>query len=467
MEKTAVKPEKIRFRRLLRLAATAAVLLAATPVAAKAPTPAQIRELVVKSAEEICFTAQECAFTLSIPGVEASKIQTELPRLPLGIQFNSSRREVYFDDTTIQSGTRLQLWFTFSETGTFTIPPLTVIISGRRYKLPFETVTVYENLSTLLPKLTVQFDEDMQDHFDKNGALHIQEGTEVIFSVTAKFCVQLVRFSWRLPKNALFKEISRTETADGAFLGKAFSNTEYPLASFSWTPLTAGTFSLPDIAMTAVAYNGMKRIVSPQNLVVIVEKSTPEAASALETQPTDAEQLFADAFTAPPKEQPAAVIEVPQVDCAKLASMRSAERHSVPFSSIRAKRQSYERQSGLSAPPEKRIPVAIFFYILLSVSIILLIILCLLKHYKRATSCGCIAVFLLSICIHWTIQLSETYAIFTGGDLRTIPEEKTVSTHTETPGLRVRILESTEDWAFIIATDASGWVPKEKLFIIR
>ena len=466
MEKTTGQHKRVRQRRLL----TAAFLLAFPALVASAPAklpPAEaILALTVRSEEEICFTGQESGFVLEVPGVESQKIQTELSPLPASIQFQSSKREVYFDDEKLVTGTRIQLRFTFSETGEITIPPLIVTVANRRYHLPFQTVMVYENLATLAPELQVQFADT--SIVGKDGSLHVTEGTRIDFTVSARYCVQLVQFNWKLPKNAIFSESSRTETADGAFLGKAFSPESHELASFSLTPLTAGISPLPEITMVAVAYNGMKRTVSlPPTAAYIEALPAEKGQNQAQVQDQEATRLFATAFSAPQEVQEETGSAPEELDCEKLASMRSAERHSAPGSKIRKQRAAYEAEAGITAPNEARTRVAQLFYALFSLALAAVAILSLRRHYKRATVSAALAVFILVACIHWTARLLPRHAIFAGGELRSIPELQTASSHSEGPGQRVRILEQAGDWCFIATPDASGWVLQESLYEIR
>ena len=61
--------------------------------------------LSVRSAEEFVFAHTESEFVLSVPGVEPSKIQAELPELPGDVRFVSSKKE--FDGN---GGTTINLY---------------------------------------------------------------------------------------------------------------------------------------------------------------------------------------------------------------------------------------------------------------------------------------------------------------------------------------------------------------------
>lgn len=480
MEKAAVTAQGFRHRRLLKRSAVHLLLACfAMPLFANTPNAEELKALVIKSENKLCFTAQESIFTLEIPGLEASKLQASLQTLPDGIQFLSSRRDIYFDDARLESGTRLQLFFSFSKTGTITIPPLTVTIANRRYKIPFQTVTVYENLETLNPKLTVTLSDELQHQIDSKGILHVPAGSEVQFSVAVRFCVQLVKFSWQLPKNAIFRELTRNDIANGAFFGKSFSPETHELATFSWTPLTEGMCTLPDISITAVAYNGMKKNIALPQIAVSVEKNAALAASAKQSAPTTVReqtvlasadfQTAFEAATAPAtgEDDESASREPFVVDCKLLSELRSAERNSFPFDKSRRLRAEYEAKAQLSAPKEARVRIAQLFYALFALSCVLIVLLALKKHVKRTAVTVALAVGLLVLSIHWTLKLAPEYAIFTGGKLMTIPEEQATSTHIEQAGERVRILETAGSWVYILTAESGGWVREGALYRIR
>ena len=88
MEKTSVKQEKRFHIRLLRFFAVLILGVSASAFG-KTPSPQEIRSLVVEPDSPTFFTAQENGYTLKIPDVQPSVVQTDLPQLPPGVVYIS------------------------------------------------------------------------------------------------------------------------------------------------------------------------------------------------------------------------------------------------------------------------------------------------------------------------------------------------------------------------------------------
>ena len=81
MAKTSVKQKRFVSRGLLVFV----FFLIFASLYAKTPSPAFIRTLKVKPDNSSIFTVYENGFTLKIPEVEPSNVQTDLPQLPEGV----------------------------------------------------------------------------------------------------------------------------------------------------------------------------------------------------------------------------------------------------------------------------------------------------------------------------------------------------------------------------------------------
>ncbi len=407
---------------------------------AKAPTPSQLKNLTVTKDTDIFFTAQMNGFTLKIPGIEPSKVQTDLPVLPAGIKFVSSKKEEYIEQSsedpassnaaeTSERGTIVHLWFTFTDTGSVTLPPLITRINNRTYYLPFEDVTVYENPMLISPLLSVRFADESHLVKDKKTGITsyvAKAGEEIRFRVYIQYFVQILNFSWELPKNSIFNEGTRWKIASidprNTKIQKTdFTPEAFPVSEFVWQPLVEGTFSFPKIYAEAISYNGSKKTVFVPDLPVIVQKSDSTASSDQSSALTDD---FSDAFTAPKEEEKAQSAYIPTIeDCRRLASLRSKEKHSILNGRIREERKLFELSIGL-LPDEDE------------------------KNF---------ILFRLA---------SPEYGIFAGGDVTTIPEEKSASHHL-TGGQRVKITEKAGEWYYIECKIFSGWVKSSQIFKIN
>ena len=254
-----------------------------------------LKELKVIPRSEIFFTQTENCYELQIEGIEPAKVQLDLPELPLGTKFISSKKEEFITENG-KRGTQISLWFTFSESGNTRIPPLGTIINGRKYFFEFEKTYVYENPALLSPIAEVIFQNpDTLENDKKTGqkVLKAYVGQKISFTVMLKYASQVNEFKNITPKNSIFRETKRYEFANGEQKITQFTTESKKLADFEWQILSEGTFSLPEITISAISYNGIKKQISlPRNIVVSVSKSQ---TSAIHEQKNN--NIFESAFT--------------------------------------------------------------------------------------------------------------------------------------------------------------------------
>lgn len=424
MEKTSIKSTgKLCFGLL-------AFIFIAAHTYAKAPSASQLRTLTVKPDTDIFFTAQMNGFTLEIPGIEPSNVQTDLPLLPSGVKFVSSKKEEFLDENS-ERGTVIHLWFTFTSTGPIKLPPLTTRINNRTFSLEFEHVTVYENPSLISPVLTVKFDDETKLKKDRKTGKEYYEitaGEEIAFTVLIQYTTQILNFSWELPKNSIFHETYRWEIAkrraDKIQTQKAeFNPNAFPAASFVWKPLVEGNYNLPLISADAIAYNGSKKHIFIPVVDIRVNKASAQKTTA---ENSVLSNEFSKAFEKPQENiaaEPAYITTY--ADCKKIAELRSIERNSAIWNwkAARTERKNYETAIGiLSDEDEPRF-------------------------------------FLFKL-------VSPQFAIFAGGAISSVPEEKSAA-HNLSGGQRVRITEKAGEWYYIECKIFSGWVKQNQIFLIN
>ena len=92
----------------------------------------------------------ENCYVLEIPDVEPGKVQMDLPELPLGTRFISSKKEEFIAADG-KRGTQISLWFTFTESAQTRLSPLMTRINGRTYFFEFVPTYVYENPNLISP----------------------------------------------------------------------------------------------------------------------------------------------------------------------------------------------------------------------------------------------------------------------------------------------------------------------------
>lgn len=462
------KPGKKQFcSRLLKLAAIFFLFCQN----AFAITPQEIRSIVIRPEEDVFFTNQEVKFVLEIPGVEPADVQTQLQTMNEGITFISSRRLEYFTNDEI-TGTRIEFWFTFRDTGIIEIPGLLAKVKGYNYYLPFQKVQVYENPKTIAPRIIVEINgkETFYSTSDNTKKTNYQITSEVTkpidINLYIQYAVQIKQFGYELPKDSLFQEVERFEMVKGKMRLPDFTHDKIPLINMRWTPLKEGKLTLPNIRLLATAYSGRNVELGLPECTVTITKFLPSDENDDDANST----LFAYALSNPIDEK----FEVQEVnasmkDFKRIADLRSKEKHSIHNHLMyRKERVKLEQSIGIAASRNEKSVVLwtiIFamFILLLAVSIFLL--LCRKKVSALIIFCFAFVFAIASFVLG--LMVSEKHGVVTGGTISPVPEDSALSSTAVTAGTCVKIKEQTENWYFIEYNENGGWIKKENLILVE
>ena len=429
------------------------LILFALPVFSKSFDP---KNGQVKLNEEVCFTNTPCEFKLEIPGVEPDKVQSYIEYLPGGIEQISSRKESIISE---EGGTSLLYVLQFKNPGTIQLKPLFVRINGRSYRIPFEKFNVYENPDTILPELSIR----LADGTILGSRYTFTLGQHVELTLLIKFAVQIVNFKWEAPQNAVLKEIKRYEITEGVPRGKEFSSESIEVAKFDWQPLKDGNWSLPEILVTATAYNGSRvdlalpdcdiKIISPKNKVTQKKGET----------------LFDYAFSKPIEEDKVQVEDLnsmakPEI----LVNLRSTERRSFMPGKIAKQRRNLEKSWGITlTSDESSRPQYLMILISCGLVFVAFVITLIIKRFRLSTVFLIVFVPLFIIAVIGGVKISHKRAIYNGGIIATIPELSASSNVTLPLGSCVRILNHTGHWCYINSNDVYGWVEEKNIIPIQ
>ena len=65
------------------------------------------------------------------------------------------------------------------------------------------------------------------------------------FTVSLQYAVQIISYSWKVPKNAIVRELEQYDITKGTLRSSEFSEEKIPVSTFEWEPLYSGKLSLP------------------------------------------------------------------------------------------------------------------------------------------------------------------------------------------------------------------------------
>lgn len=462
MEKSSSKYKRNKFCRLLVF-----LFFSVCGAFSREPTNAEIRSLTVKPDTENFFTAQENGYTLIIPGIEPARVQTDLPSLPPGVQFVSSKKDEYLSPEG-ERGTAVHLWFTFTDTGLVKMPPLIVQIGRRTFYLRFEKTIVYENPSVISPVMEIEFKQGVQEKKTNSQVKKYTAivGEEIQFYLNLKYFVQIIQFSWELPENSIFKELERFEIERKDNSANTFSPKASTIAKFSWKPLVPGVYTLPNINISAISYNGSRKIVPmPACEISVVDNKSANSDSSRNVVKSVYEKAFNELELAPIEFES---FDVTGDDCAKLANIRSVERHSFPWGSIKNERKNFELSLGISnSAEEDSEPIFVVLVICFVLAVGFSILFILLKISKLSITCVYCSFVFLVFSIWNMVGLVPKYGIFAGGIISPVPEFNSDLKNELPAGIRIRIVEKAGDWALINYSDVTGWINTDLIYEIK
>lgn len=260
------------------------------------PTRKELKDIKVQPHSEIFFTQMENCYVLEIPDVEPGKVQMDLPELPLGTRFISSKKEEFIAPDG-KRGTQISLWFIFTESAQTRLSPLMVRINGRTYFFEFTPTYVYENPNLISPVIDIVFDDQKKILTDKKTgrkSLTLMTGEKISFTAQIRYAAQIYDFKWILPKDSIFKETERFDFAYGNRKITEFTAESQKLARFEWQILKEGEYFLPEVFAETLSYNGAKkRIYTPKDTIIIVKNNKNQVSGNYQRKNSD---IFESAF---------------------------------------------------------------------------------------------------------------------------------------------------------------------------
>lgn len=455
MEKRTAERKTFIFKRLLKIFFILFTFFFSDQAFSKTFNPQGIK---VTCMEKFCFTESSCGFIVKLPGVNPEKVQSYLETLPGTVNFVRSKKEAFVDEDGTPS-TQIQIYLMFKKAGELDIPPLEVYVNGRFYKIPFEHFTVYENPNTILPKLSVVFED--AENGKKTSAF---AGEHIKFTLYINYAKKVLKYDWTVPEDCVFVETQSYDIANIEFKSNTFTPQAEAIASFDWQPLKVGVWRLPDIRVKATAYNGSTVELSLDELTLNVLKK-----QNISTEKKQSDSVFAYAFEKPlDTSLENDDSKVKKLSAQEMASLRKRERKCFPAFPTPRNRKAMELSAGITvSPDEPNIPILILLIIAFIASLVFTVINFIRKKEISAFTCLFLSVLLFAGSVIESVRFAEKRAVYSGGQVRPIPEENSSSSVTLPSGSCVIEKSRSGKWVYIKSNDTYGWVEKENLIYIN
>lgn len=384
--------------------------------------------LRIKPEKEYCFSGETCQFTLEIPGVLPSRVDTTVQSTPENVTIESSSKEEYVKNGI--RGTLIKLNFRFSKAGTYQIPSLATRIDWWSYSIKFLPITVYDNPILMQPILS--------SNLQKN----LEVGKPTTFTIYGKFFNELININYELDTKIILTK-NKDLTPLPYHIG-AFSTETYPLAEFTIIPLEEGNFKLPPIYGIFRNYAG-NTVSIPLGEISL--KSKRENAPTSETvDDSQFQKVFSTNF-------PEAYEEISEIPV--LSPIDESEL-------LLTNLKNQVKQKNIL------IIISTLSLVFLFISFILFVVFAIIKKKTAMITFLCVFAFFLISTIYFSVVTSKKEAISLSCSVKTVPEEKSNTVMQLSTGDKIRILESISNWYSIESEDnRKGWILQSQCILIN
>lgn len=419
------------------------------------------QDVVLSSDNPWCLTDSECSFSVFLPEISPSQVGVGNPRLPEGVRFLAAYKDLSVAGS--DAGTSIRVLLSFSQEGTFQLPPLDIMLDSTLYQLPFAPVEVFQNPRSLRPELQLSFQrEDGQlVQLSEAGFVPAQTGKPLLLTVSLRYAVRLEDLLWQLVPDALFQQVE--DFREEFNLGAAeLSHQFQPVARFQLVPLRGGLLEVPPLELEVTGYDdGVHRLST--SLLKVESAVVPEAQG----QDHVIDPALASAFVQPATEAAPLLVGVSLEAAQELAQLRRQERKSLPLASIRQNRILREQELGLG--PEKNEASWPLVWILAGLGglLLLLLVLSLLKKkYSVSAGFGFCLLLVTVGAIVTSRPLFQSTGILASRTLSKIPEVDAANHFSVAPYSLVEIRQEVMGWYYVSAGGLEGWIPRNQVIPI-
>ena len=428
-------------------------------------TNAIVKELRVRPASENNYIGTECLFELKIPYIRSEQVQASIPSLPSGVTFLSLRRSDYFDVT---SGTKIEIWFSFSSAGKYRIPALNVFFNNRSNKISFEPFEIFEDPRNREPQVIVTFEDGKEFVYQKRNKnvqkyfMEAKTGKPLVFTVSLQYAIQLFSLDWILPKDAYIKQLEKIEFKTNG------NNTNYsaekiPIGVYEWEPLSSGKMTLPEFNIVATSFNGARISLALPYIEITVKDGS--VAEKTENMDSYFSYAFINSFRS---EKKAGSVLVTEDDCEKIAMLRMKERRSFPFENARAERMEFEKSLHVeNEMNEASLPLMGVLLIMAVFFVLMIVLFVVLKKMIPLSVFSILFVVFVSLFIVIHVRAAKKYGVFKGGEIHSVPEVTAESIATIDSGSVVQIEQKASGWYFVRLGNTGGWVDVQSVSLIE
>jgi hypothetical protein len=332
----------------------------------------------------------------------------------------------------LNAETRVIFEFTSSIPGLLALPPLTLrIYGGEPFSVPFESATLINDPLHSAPILSLRPDSNARAEVGKPFRL----------TLFVRNAAAVTGLNLDLSKDALFSITERLSALDTVSGMEASLYSDIPLARLEWLPLETGNLQIPKVHVNVRSFAGIDSAVSTAAFTVTV-------VPALETE------------TATPKPiampYPAAFDDVNSPD-KESATTSAGDADAVIQAALGFARAELRKSVRL-------------FVVFIAVSAVLLgavIVTVVSRKYRMLIPAALFLVITAIGSVYYGKQAFRADGIFTGSEIKAVPEFSSSAIAILPPGTRLSVLKTGVAWYYVATNETTGWVPAETVHLVK
>lgn len=403
------------------------------------------------------YENEDISFELYLENINSNEIELVSYNLPDNVKLRLFKKME-------KNGTVINVWLNFTQSGEFELEDFIFSFSSnedepsnsQNFHVKFPEILIAPDLSIQKPEIYICFDDKNTIKLDKETSTekdnpviicHKQYDDKFSFTIFVKYAFDILHFDYEIPKNAILTQTNFFEHSKSSLNteNEEYSEQLFPIASFDMVCLQTGKTEFPKISIQLENFQHQKE-------KIILENYAVEILNYKKNHNIKESKMFDSAFEdLEPQKQ--------QSQNTTLQILSSEEKNLDDCIKLAKELKSKHQKKVLKI-------FGITFILLIS---LLLLFLKKIKHKKSSLAIFSIF-FVILILIFIILFLNDKNAVFLGGTVHSIPNEKSAEKTYINAGTPIKIIKNSGIWSFIEFTEETedsinhkktGWCKKE------
>lgn len=393
------------------------------------------------------YENEDINFELQLENLNPSEIELESSDLPESVKLRLFRKME-------KNGTLINVWLNFTHAGEFELNDFIFLLypngksasNPQKLHVKFPKIIITKNLSIQKPEIHIIFDEKTTAILTKESSVEINKpeviyqkkyDERLLFTIYAKYVHSISNFDYEIPKNVILKQTKKFDFANNVNQteNEQYSEKLIPIASFEMICLQTGKTAFPKFTMQFEDFQHQTEIITIDNYVIEIIQQNEELKEKGTT-------MFDAAFE--------------DLELQKQTIIDSSSKNL--SSNEKTDEECLKLAKKLKSSHQKK--VLFLFSVITALFIFTFIIIAKKVQKKKFLLITDFVVFVIYIFIFVNSFAKNKNAVFLGGTVHSIPDEKASDKTYLNSGTPVKILKKTENWYLIKFQDESSLTEK-------